>query len=234
MRILHYSVHMGGFMYEWPHYHMIAELRTAGHTVVYCNPVEILGHVGSVGKYSEVLLRQVRSMMNDGGCDMVFASATDNHIEPSAILEIRRMGAPCVNFHCDDLTVPYRLRKIAGSFDLQWITSREAEPLISSYGANVIAMPMAANPYFFRRKSVAEERVIGFIGSPYGARARHIVALVTSEIPVCIYGKTAQAVGVGGHWKSNPATRGLSKPEANVLSPESREASWSLWKTRIA
>lgn len=211
MRILQYCPYGGGVMYEWHDYHMIAELQAAGHIVVYCNPVKMLGRKGTAAEYSEILPRQVESMMDEGGCDLLFAMARDTNTEPSAIIEIRRKGVPCVNFHCDDLTVPYRLRKIGRSFDLQWITARQAEPLVASYGAKVVVLPMAANPHFFRRVSVAEERVVGFIGSLYGARARYIVDLVNSGIPICIYGKSTGAVGVDGRLRSNPAVRALGR-----------------------
>ena len=54
-------------------------------------------------------------------------------------------------------------------------------------------MPYAANPYVFKPTSVAEGNYIGFIGSVYGARVRHIENIVTGCLPIQVYGNNQQA-----------------------------------------
>ncbi len=195
MHILHYSPdENSGFMYQWPQYHMIAELRTAGHDVRYLNPVEKLGRIGSADEYSEILLDKVKEMLVFDGCDMLFTSALDNYFAVNAIREIRRLGVPTVLMHCDDLSVPFLIRKIASSFDLVWATARENINLLKSYGARVIMMPYAANPYVYKPIKAEEEREIGFIGRCYGARVLHISTIARAGLPVHLYGKSTQTV----------------------------------------
>lgn len=151
-------------MYEWHHYHMIDELRRDGHEVAYCNPVEKLGRFGTAGEYSDVVWTVARDMVRHGGCDLFFATATDETLLPEAVREIRRLGIPAVNLSTDDMSVPFRVRKIGSSFDLLWTSVRDVNGLLRSYGAKTIVMPWAANPHVFRPGAGPELPVIGFIG----------------------------------------------------------------------
>lgn len=194
-------------MYDWHHYHIIGELRFSGHDVIYCDPVEILGRTGTVDEYSEVLVEQAKELWSLDGVDLLFGTATDTTLRPDAIREISHLGVPTVNLATDDLSVPFHIREIAGSFDLTWTSVRENEGLLKSYGAKTIVMPWAANPHVFKPTNAEEEQVIGFVGTCYGARAQHAIKLFQAGIPVRIYGKPPR----NNNYKSfdNPATRAL-------------------------
>jgi len=189
MRILHFCAHAGGFTYEWHHVHMIHELRAAGHEVVYLNPVTVLGRTADPASYSQVLLDETDRLLKSGPLDLFFATATDWMLEPGAVRELSRRGIPTVNLSCEDYAEPFRIRRIASCFDVSWTTVRENIPLLRSYGANVIALPFAANPGVFFPADVAEEPVIGFLGMLYGARPRNLAHLVRAGLPVRVYGR---------------------------------------------
>jgi len=209
MRILYFSPISGSsFMLQWPHYHMISELRSAGHEIRYINAEDKIGRLPNAAQGSQVILDEVKEMLKSNGCDMVFTAASDKNIEKSVIHEIKRLGIPSVLMHCDDLSVPFTIKNIANCFDLVWATSRENINLLKSYGARTIMMPYAANPNVFKPVSVAEENYIGFIGSVYGARERHIGNITAGSLPIQVYGNKNQ---VEDHKSrlNNPLTRAL-------------------------
>ena len=189
MRILHFCAHAGGFTYDWHHHHMIHELRAAGHEVIYLNPVSVIGHTADPAAYSQVLADEVKRILRNGSLDLFFATATDWMLEPAAVMDVKRQGIPTVNLSCEDYAEPFRVRHIASSFDVLWSTVRENTELLRGYGANVVAMPFAANPHIFRPVEVPEEAVVGFIGTLYGARPRNLSRLVQAGLPVAVYGK---------------------------------------------
>lgn len=208
MKIIHYCAHAGGFVYEWHRYHMISELEAAGHQVIDINPVEILGRIGSPDEYSEITVDKVREIYDRAGCDLFFATATDETIRPGAIKEIGRKGIATLNLSCDDLSHPFRVRAISSSFDLTWTTVRENQHILRSYGANVFAMPWGANPHVFKPADVKEDSVVGFVGSCYGARARNLAVLANAGLPVRVYGQPPTGI-YGAAPVNHPLVRAL-------------------------
>lgn len=210
MQILHYSPNSeSGFMYAWPRYHYIDELQRTGHKVFSFNPINKIGRIGSAAEYSQLLLDEVKLKLKSGELNMLFTSAYDKTIEASVIKEISRLGVPTVLMHCDDLSVPFIIKKIAGSFDLVWATARENLDLLKSYGANVIMMPYAANPNIFKPVPTMEERYIGFIGSVYGIRKHHLEKISTGGVSVRIFGNNQEIVKNKSQL-NNPLARALN------------------------
>lgn len=188
MRIVFFCVHEGGFWYQWPDVHIEDELRKGGHEYLPLNPVALLGHTADVATYSQVMLDAVRKHHQDGGVDLFFAMATEWMVDPDAIREVRRMGIPTVNLSAEDYAEPGRIRRIASSFDISWSTVPESRELLQSWGANVLCLPFAANPHFFKPLTVQEEPVIGFAGSIYGARLRKLAHLAKAQLPLRVNG----------------------------------------------
>lgn len=187
MRILHYCENLGGFMYDWHKYHMIDELRHHGHDVYYFNPIEHLGKKGTASEYSEVLLDHIKSAKTN--YNLFFSTATDRTILSSAVAHIRQLGIPSVNLSTDDLFIPFQVKNISKEYDLAWTTVRENAHILNSYGANVLVQPWGANPYIYKPIEIAENNSICFIGTPYGARNKHLRSLVDSGINVRLLGK---------------------------------------------
>ncbi|HHH42918.1 MAG TPA: glycosyltransferase family 1 protein [Gammaproteobacteria bacterium] len=209
MRILHYCAHSGGFIYDWHLYHMIDELRFAGHEVIYCNPVEIMGRSGSAQEYSQVLRDEVERLLKDGAIDLFFGTIIDATLLPEAIDDLRARGIVTVNLSTDDYSHPFRVRKVAGHFDVNWSTVRENLDIIRGYGANVIMMPWGANPRVFAPVQVPEDRVIGFMGTTYGARARNIAVLQQADVPVRVHGTAPDIFYKSSSRVNNPLSRAI-------------------------
>lgn len=188
MRIVFFCVHEGGFWYEWPDVHIEDELRKGGHEYLKLNPIELLGHTADVATYSQVMLEAVRRYQLEGGVDLFFAMATDWMVDPEAIREVGRMGIPTINLSAEDYSEPERIRQVAPSFDISWSTVPENVELLRSWGANVLALPFAANPHFFKPMKIREEPVIGFAGSVYGGRLRKMAHLTNARLPLRING----------------------------------------------
>jgi len=184
-------------MYEWHYVHYCDELAKAGHKITDCNPVQVLGRIGSAEEYSEILVSTAKQMIgNKLGPHLMLSNATDKTLLPDAIDILRKLGIACVNFSVDDLTVPFDVRKIGSHFDLCWTTYIGAEVMLKKYGCRVIYLPMAANPYFFKAGTDHRAHILCFVGSRYGARINYVSQLAREEIPLKVR---------GAGWLTNPA-----------------------------
>ena len=223
-------------MYEWHYVHFIDELIRSGHTVIDCNPVNILGRLTTVAENSQILYDVAKKLSQSAGQHMLFAAlATDNNLDPSAIDGIRAMGIPCVNFSVDDVVAPYNVRGIGKKFDLHWTTFIGTEKtLIDSYGCKVIYMPMAANPYFFKSTVARREHAMTFVGSQYGARGSYVELIAKTGVPIKVRGN-----GWGGHVsyvKNHPRSTLSSKLQVIqefVQSKNGRKILFGAMKNRI-
>jgi len=188
---------------------MIDELRRGGHEVHHVNPAAALGRYDDPAAYGEVTVKAVREFQAAGGCDMFFATAVDHSFLPETAREISRMGIPTVNLNMDDMSHPYRVRKITHAFDLVCTTDPTNMDVIRGYGArDLIHLPFAANPHVFHPAGPETERAFYFIGACYGARARAIAMLAQAGIPVRAYGSSPMDI-YGDDVKSLPALRAL-------------------------
>lgn len=175
-------------MYEWHYVHFLDELCRMGHKIMDCNPVQILGRIGTAAEYSDILVDSARNILTAPGPHMLFATATDSTLEPEAVDYIRKLGMVCINLSVDELVVPFQVRKIGAHFDLHWTTFIGADAHLKKYGCNVIYMPMAANPYFFKPYNKLRSHTLCFVGSRYGARISYLAALIKAGLPVKIRG----------------------------------------------
>lgn len=175
------------------------------------NGVEALGREGTPEEYSQVLLDAVRDQVEKTGVDLFFAVAQDALMTAEVVHEIRKLGIPTVHLSCDDLSHPFRIEKIAGAFDINWSTVRESKARIESYGANVMVMPWGTNPHFFKPEQVSEDRVISFMGTTYGARGRHVADLALADLPVRVYGQSAEQMYRSISRVNNPLMRAFAR-----------------------
>ncbi len=87
-------------------------------------------------------------------------------VEVTAILELQRMGIPCVNFFCDNVrefrTVPAEYRPFA----LHWVPEFEALPMYRKAGLPFIHAPMPCwIPKALRSAPLSETEPATFLGS---------------------------------------------------------------------
>jgi hypothetical protein len=188
MHILHYAPHGGGHMHEWHHAHFLDELIQAGHHVKVCNPVSALGRKGSIAEYSEILVNEARQINAGPGPHMFFTLVHDSALDPGAVDFIRKLGIPCVIASTDDLVAPFQVKNIGRHFDLFWSTYLGAEKTLMRYGCNVIYLPMAANPLFFRPRTGKRSHSLCFVGSNNRFRPYYIAALSAAGVSLKVRG----------------------------------------------
>ena len=124
--------------------------------------------------------------------DMFLSYLYPHMIDMDAILEIKKMGIPCVNFFCDHLRDFKKLPIAFSVFDLNWVPEYRALDLYKKAGYPFInlPMPMWVSPEL--RTIQQEKSDLTFIGSKDIQRQllfEKIVAL-WPEVPLKIYGKT--------------------------------------------
>jgi spore maturation protein CgeB len=198
MHILHFCPHNGGPMYEWHYVHFIDELARAGHEVTDCNPIQILNRNGSREEYSEILMMMAKQVLTSKGPHMLLAaSGQDSILESSAIDHIRHYGMPTVNMCIDGIYELMHVRKNCRHYDLIWAMHLSSMEL-KNYGANVMYLPMAANPFFLSGNTGSRMHSLCFIGSQYGVRARYISELKRKRVPLLLR---------GNNWKLQPLMR---------------------------
>lgn len=238
VHILHYCPHSCGVMYEWHYIHFIGELEQHGHTVTDCNPIKVLGRCGNKGEYSQILVdTAVEVSRNTSEPIMLLAaSGNDENLEPAALDYLRQLGIPSVNVAIDGYAERLKQRKIAKHYDLIWGMHLNNLAL-KKYGANVIYLPMAANPTFFHPSGEERARVLAFVGSCYGARGKYVSALAAAGIPMVVRGarwdrtESLQTAGMmRGSGLFNPLARKALIGYAAF--PEGRRILWAGIKRR--
>lgn len=88
-------------------------------------------------------------------------------VEVAAIIELQRLGIPCVNFFCDNVREFYHLPVEYHPFALHWVPEFEALPLYRQAGLPHIHAPMPCwVPPELRCLPQAETELATFLGSP--------------------------------------------------------------------
>ena len=196
MKILYYFRNIDTMMFQWQRYHIFDELKTHGIDVEIVSPYDF----ATVENANQFLLKQIMRK----SYDMFLTSFNEEFLAISTLTEIKNHGIPTVLFCPDNLTVPFRHKKISRYFDLVWLTAKETEYLFKKWGCNTIFQPYAANPFFLvPRYDVMEVPRVGFIGTPHGSRIDRINTLLSGQVPVTVY--TAKASVEQRFLKEKPA-----------------------------
>jgi len=170
-------------MFFWQRVHFHDELSRIGVEIEILNPLDF---------YSlEDSHKAVIHKLSGGGYDLFLASAS-LFVNKELLANIQKIGIPTLCFRPDNLLIPFIDKKIASSFDLVWITSRETEYLYKQWGANYIFQPYAANPYTFHPEYKSTINKLCFIGTPYGSRSNLINIIVESGAPIDVFCKNNQ------------------------------------------
>jgi hypothetical protein len=181
MNILYYNPDNGSFMSQWQKFHFIDELERHGHNIKVFNPLSFR----SFTEANNELISFVRSA--NSRFDLFMNSTGSDELYPESIGEIKKTGMKSLLISFDNLHAPFMHKSIAPEFDLVWLTSHETKNMFIKWGCNVIFMPYAANPYFFKPSFSEEIPAAGFIGMPYGSRLNKIKQLVKNEIKCQVY-----------------------------------------------
>src|SRR5690606_34947283 len=109
--------------------------------------------------------------------DLIYCYLYSTVVEPSAIQELRRLGAPVVNFSCNNVHQFDLVEEIAPHFDYCVVPERSALPAYQAVGARPLHLGMAANPAFYRPYPVWPEFDVTFVGQRYADRADYVLRL---------------------------------------------------------
>jgi hypothetical protein len=100
------------------------------------------------------------------GLDFFLGYLYPQHVERSAVAELRRMGIPCVNFFCDNLREFRKVPDVYSVFDLHWVPEFEALAMYRRAGLKHIHAPMPCwIPERLRSVPEQETEPATFIGS---------------------------------------------------------------------
>jgi spore maturation protein CgeB len=153
-------------------------------------------------RISERLVDEVRRAHRAQPIDLFLAYFYNSHCTPEAILEIRALGIPTVNFYCNSIYQFELVAEIAPSFDYSWHAERDAAQRYRDVGANPVWVQMGADPDLYHPvPTVARQPAACFIGQRYADRAEWLATLVRAQVPVAVF---------GSGWVIKPTTDGRS------------------------
>ena len=115
----------------------------------------------------EAVLSFVRREQSREPFDFFLSYLYPGQVEPAAIIELQRIGIPCVNFFCDNFREFRRVPDEYRPFALHWVPEFEALPMYRLAGLRHLHAPMPCwvAPEL-RSVPTAETEPPTFIGSP--------------------------------------------------------------------
>lgn len=182
MNILYYFAEDNSYMTQWQRVHIFNELSKNGINITVFNPLKYINIIEA----NEKLIAYIKK--NSNSIDMFMNCMSDTYIFKETIQLIKKNGIPTLLICFDNLHAPYMHKKIASSFDLVWLTSKETTKIFERWGCNnIVFQPYAANPHLFSPKWNAPIYSVGFIGTPYGSRANKINLLTKKKLSCSVY-----------------------------------------------
>jgi len=111
------------------------------------------------------------------------------HFDPSAFVDIHRLGIPTINFYCNSLYQFELVAAIAPNVSFAWHAEKAAAPLYRAAGATPVWVQMAADPDVYRpTPGTTRAARTCFVGQRYSDRDRWLGGLIRSGVPLDIYG----------------------------------------------
>ena len=136
--------------------------------------------------------------------DIFLAYLYPNQVLPAALVEIRALGIPCVNFFCDNVREYRQVPAEFRAFDLHWVPEFPAVALYQQAGLPWLNAPMPCWVPPAQRTPVATERLpVTFIGTRDEQRA----ALFAAALQL---GLTLELRGTG--WEATTPAPALPPP----------------------
>lgn len=182
MNILYFFQERETYMYQWQRIHIFDELVRSGHTIDVFNPL----HYESIEQANDYLVKSIKS--NKINFNLFMSCEGSNVLFKNSIEKIKSYGLPTLLICFDNLHAPFMHKKIAPSFDLVWLTSKETMGMFKQWGCtNIIFQSYAANPFQFMPHWDQPDNSISFIGSPYGSRVNKLNVLTDSGVLCKVY-----------------------------------------------
>lgn len=181
MKILYYFENKNTFMDQWQHFHIFDELKRHNCNITIISPLEY----DSIQHANDELIKVVKN----NNFDLFMTPYNQELLYISSLQLIKSIGIPTLLICFDNLLIPFYHKKIAKHFDLVWLTSKETKDLFIKWGASVIFMPYAANPFNFKIHDNQQINKIAFVGTPYGSRSNTINKLSDNNIEISLFTK---------------------------------------------
>jgi len=173
-------------MHQWHDYHFVDEWRRSGLRVTTVN-----AHLTDGFFDEEKTLLSILSNLSKKTTNLLFCTTGDDFMTPGILKQLKSLKVALIRLACDDLSVPFAARTTSKFYDVYWTSCPENVGILKSYGANCLVMPFAANPFHYCYQPIVDfpNSIIGFIGTPYGARARELNAFIERGFDVQIYSR---------------------------------------------
>ncbi|NMH89332.1 glycosyltransferase family protein [Flavivirga algicola] len=216
VRILYYFREESTYMHQWQRIHIFDELERHGHSIEVFNPL----HYSSTEEANEKLIHYIKD--NCKNFDLFLNCVGSEYIYKETIENISKIGLPTVLLCFDNLHAPFMHKKIASTFDLVWLTSKETIGMFKNWGCNkIIFQTYAANPFKFTPNWNTTIESVSFIGTPYGSRINKLNQLSQAGIRCNVYAdslinKSHERIGFKDNITSTEVER-LTKNIANSL-----------------
>ncbi|MBI4494291.1 MAG: glycosyltransferase [Chloroflexi bacterium] len=177
----------------WVRYNLLASLRAMGHDVVAWDwgggwPLATPGWQERRQRLGERLVQVARRAQRQRPFDLVFCYLYATVVGPEAVRELRGLGAPVVNFSCNNVHQFDLVAELAPHFDACYVPERSALGDYQAVGAHPIHLGMAANPAFYRPYGLAPEFDVTFVGQRYADRADYVLHLKQQGVDVRVWG----------------------------------------------
>ncbi|MFN9811664.1 MAG: glycosyltransferase [Deltaproteobacteria bacterium] len=138
------------------------------------------------------LLRGIYALLDDappGGFDLLVGYLYDVMLTPRMCERLRASARRLVNFPWNLLDQEDHFRAALDVFDETWCAEEGAlESLQSRHGAKIRYVPMASDPFLFKRLGVPREPRVLFTGSAYGRRGE-LLSRFAREIDLTVTGR---------------------------------------------
>jgi spore maturation protein CgeB len=138
--------------------------------------------------YSNRLVQDIVQANKMQPLDVIITYYDSYQITSEAICEIKQIGAPVVNFSCNNIHQFQDVVQIAPYFHYCIVPEREAVKKYSAAGANPIHIQMAANPTFYRPYQVRPKYDASFVGQKYLTRPGYIHHIRSNGIDARVWG----------------------------------------------
>lgn len=179
MKILYLRYYSNNNMTHWQDMNFIHELSQ------YDVDFEVLNFTNQT---QEEIIAQIKLKYDD--VDLFLSSCDDEVLSKELMQVIDEKSIPTLLMCFDNLSVPFKHKNCCRFFDLVWITSKETEYLFKKWGAKIIFLPYAANPFVYKPIKGINNKIPGvtFIGSCYGIRRRKIEEILREGHIVNLFG----------------------------------------------
>jgi len=138
---------------------------------------------------TQKILDEVRDIHQQKPIDLFLSYFYNSHFDPAGFEEIHQLGIPTVNFYCNSIYQFELVAQIAAKVNFSWHAEKDARERYLKVGANPVWVQMGADPDVYHPiANVNRQSKACFVGQRYADRDRLLAKLISSQIPLDLYG----------------------------------------------